>query len=97
MRIKTILNQVHPLKSFVYERISFLAELAIVEVELRARKGSRPICSGCGRKGPGYDTLPARRFEFIPFWGLAVFFLYAMRRVDCPCCGVKVERVPWAS
>jgi transposase len=27
---------------------------------------------------------------------LAVFFLYAMRRVDCRRCGVKVERVPWA-
>jgi len=25
-----------------------------------------------------------------------VIFLYAMRRVDCPSCGVKVERVPWA-
>jgi transposase len=24
-----------------------------------------------------------------------VFFVYAMRRVDCPTCGVKVERVPW--
>ena len=24
-----------------------------------------------------------------------VFFVYAMRRVDCPDCGVKVERVPW--
>jgi transposase len=25
-----------------------------------------------------------------------VFFLYAMRRVDCPQCGVTVEQVPWA-
>jgi hypothetical protein len=23
--------------------------------------------------------------------------LYTMRRVDCPTCGVVVERVPWAS
>jgi transposase len=36
-----------------------------------------------------------RRFEFVPLWGIAVFFLYAMSRVDCPECGVKVERVPW--
>ncbi|MBJ6727584.1 ISL3 family transposase, partial [Geomesophilobacter sediminis] len=24
-----------------------------------------------------------------------VFFLYALRRVNCPSCGVKVERIPW--
>lgn len=28
--------------------------------------------------------------------GMAVFFLYLMRRVNCSACGVKVERVPWA-
>jgi transposase len=27
---------------------------------------------------------------------MAVFLVYAMRRVDCPECGVKVERVPWS-
>jgi transposase len=28
-------------------------------------------------------------------WGIAVYFVYAMRRVECPTCGVKVEQVPW--
>ena len=37
-----------------------------------------------------------RRFEFIPIWGFAVMLLYAMRRVECRRCGVKVEEVPWA-
>jgi transposase len=55
-----------------------------------------PICSGCSRPGPGYNTLKVRRFEFVPLWGIAVFFLYAMRRVDCPRCGIRVELVPWA-
>ena len=50
----------------------------------------------CDKPGPGYNTLPVRRFEFVPLWGIAVFFLYAMRRVDCPAGCVKVERVPWA-
>lgn len=27
---------------------------------------------------------------------MAVFFVCAMRRVDCPTCGFVVERVPWA-
>jgi len=33
----------------------------------------------------------------VPFWGIAVFFIYAMRRVDCRRCGVSVEMVPWAA
>lgn len=65
-------------------------------VEVVARTNSHPSCSGCGLPGPGYDTLPPRTFEFIPLWGIAVFFVYALRRVDCRSCGVKVERVPWA-
>ncbi|MBN1835034.1 MAG: transposase, partial [Spirochaetales bacterium] len=35
-------------------------------------------------------------FQFVPLWGIAVVFLYAMRRVNCQRCGVKVEKVPWA-
>ena len=97
MRIKTIFNAVHPLKSFVYERAEFFGERSLVEVRIRPRRNGRPVCSGCGRRRPGYDTLPVRRFEFVPLWGLAVFLVSALRRVNCPRCGVKVERVPWAS
>jgi hypothetical protein len=36
-----------------------------------------------------WDTLPARgRWDFLPLWGLMVYFVYAMRRVECPRCGV---------
>jgi transposase len=68
----------------------------ILEVEIRHRKSYRPICSSCGKAGPGYDTLAPRRFKFVPLWGIAVLFLYARRRVDCPVCGIKVEQIPWA-
>jgi transposase len=98
MQLKTILNRVEPFKSFVYGKVRWLegeGRLAL-EVELRARKNSRPVCSGCGCAGPGYDRLPQRRFEFVPLWQIAVFFVYAMRRVDCPRCGVTVEQIPWA-
>lgn len=37
-----------------------------------------------------------RCFEFVPLWGITVCFVYRMRRVQCPKCGVRVERVPWA-
>jgi transposase len=98
MLLKTILNRIEHYKSFVYGKVRMLeeeGELAI-EVEVQARTNGRPICSGCGHPAAGYDRLAKRRFEYVPLWGIAVFFLYAMRRVDCPQCGVKVERVPWA-
>src|SRR5207247_7684340 len=28
-------------------------------------------------------------------WSSDLFFLYMMRRVACPTCGVRVEQVPW--
>ena len=97
MRLQTILNRLEKYKSFVYGR-SFLEEsadvLALV-VALRARRNSRPECSGCGERGATYDHLPERRFESVPLWGLLVFLAYRMRRVNCPKCGVTVERVPW--
>lgn len=99
MRLKTLLNRTHKLKGFIYQEANFAVwgRRACIEVTVRPRKGSRPICSSCGCEGPGYDTLSERRFDFVPFWGLAVYLLYKMRRVDCPTCGVKVEKVPWAS
>ncbi len=98
MLIKSILNRVQLHHGFVYGSIRLVEKenQLSIEIAIRPRKGSRPICSVCGKPGPGYDTLPIRRFEFVPLWGIAVFFLYAMRRVDCPRCRVKVERVPWA-
>lgn len=98
MQVKSILNRVQLHRDFVYGSIRWSERPGrlTLEVEIRPRKGSRPICSRCGQICPGYDTLKPRRFEFVPLWGIAVFFLYAMRRVDCPDCGIKVERVPWA-
>jgi transposase len=99
MQLKTILNRVEPFKSFVYGKVRWVEDTKrpTLEVELHARKNGRAICSGCGRPGPGYDRLPPRRFQFVPLWGIVVFFVYARRRVDCPRCGVTVERVPWAA
>lgn len=99
MQLKTILNRVHKFKFFVYGKAIFLEietnKFAIL-IEMLARANSKPICSGCEQPGPGYDTLPPRRFEFVPLWNIAVFFIYALRRVNCKRCGVKVEKVPWA-
>lgn len=98
MQLKTLLNRVEKYQSFVYGKIQLIKNEHQLELEinLRARPNSRPICSGCDRKRPGYDTLSERRFAFVPLWGILVYFVYARRRVDCPVCGIKVERIPWA-
>jgi transposase len=96
MLLQTILNHVQPCKSFCYETANFEDEGKDIVVTVRARKNSRGVCSGCQAKCPGYDRLPARRYEFVPLWNIPVFLSYAPRRVQCPRCGVKVEEVPWA-
>lgn len=96
MQLKTILNTVEKQKGFVYHSIRWNKTRTSLLASLRPHGRSRPICSVCDRKGPGYDTLAERRFEFVPLWAIPVIFLYSMRRVDCPRCGVTVEKVPWA-
>lgn len=99
MRLKTILNRLQKQPGFVYGKARLVeqpGETPSLEVQIRPRANSRPRCSGCGCLGPGYDTLAPRRFEFVPLWGLKVYFLYALRRLQCPACGVRVEAIPWA-
>lgn len=98
MHLKTILNRVQKFKSFVYTSVRWVEDARgpTIEAVLRPRARGRAICSGCGCRRAGYDTLPVRRFEFIPLWGIKVFLVYAPRRVGCRGCGVRVERLPWA-
>jgi len=86
-------------QSFVYRQARFRngAGGLARDVTVASRTNGKPVCSGCGKQRPGYDHLPARRFQFVPWWGIAVFLVYALRRVACPSCGVTAEHVPWAT
>jgi len=100
MQLESILRRLQPQPGFVYEKIAWAGSpnQPALHVEVRPRRGSRGICSRCCRKRPGYDVQRTPRlFTFVPFWNIAVFFVYAMRRVDCRTCGVTVEMVPWAA
>ena len=65
-------------------------------IEIEPRVGSKAICSSCSQKAPGYDRLPVRLYDYLPVLGVLVYFAYSRRRVNCPRCGVKAEKVPWA-
>ena len=64
-------------------------------VYLAPDKRFKLICSHCGAKGSGYDTLKERQWKHVPFWGIPVVLLYSPRRVNCAMCGAKVEAIPW--
>ena len=99
MQITTILNRVQKFKSFVYGSARFVETDSgpEIEIDIRPRANSRPICSCCGQPAArnGQAKEP-RRFRFVPFWAMKVYFVYRMRRVLCRQCGVKTEQVPWA-
>src|SRR3990172_10108822 len=99
MQLQTILNRVARHSSFVYGTPRFVDDplRPTIEVPIEPRANGRPVCSGCGKRRSGYDRLTERRFEFVPLWQIAVVFVYTMRRVSCPDCGPRVERVPWSS
>lgn len=99
MQLKTILNRIQKFKSFVYQDFQLVEQvkgLALM-ITILPRANSKPICSGCGRRRPVYDTMrEARSFTYVPLWGIPVYFLYRVRRVHCPTCKVVVEKMPWA-
>jgi len=83
---------------FVYQEVRMQERGPAVEIEitLQPHGGIRGRCSQCQRPAPGYDRLPERRWQFVPLWGIATWFRYAPRRVQCPEHGVAVEYLPWS-
>ncbi len=99
MRIRTLLNNCHNLKSFVYksERFETVFGKVSLVIEIEPRKNGKPTCSECGKASSIYDHARARLYEFIPIWGYHVYLHYRKRRVNCVNCGIKVEQIPWSA
>jgi transposase len=97
--LKSILNDVQPVKGFVYESVMYSEVMPdAIEVAVVPRQGSQARCSGCGRACPTYDHAKEPRTWILPpLFKFAMVLLYTMRRVKCPACGVVVEKVPWAT
>lgn len=98
MRIQTMLNACQKFKCFVYQDAKMFEDGDSKRLEVRVvpRKNSSAICSICHKPCSCYDHQDERLFEFVPIWGIAVYFRYKMRRVNCSDCGVKIECVPWS-
>ena len=40
--------------------------------------------------------MSSRLYQFVPLWGIVVYFRYARHRVQCPIHGIVAEYIPWA-
>jgi transposase len=94
VRPNTVIRKLLGVTSIVVEGLKLAEEGVVIRLRPRSRK---PRCGKCGRRCPGYDRSPSRRWRHLalgrwPFW-----LEYAPRRVNCARCGVMVEQVPWAA
>ena len=93
MRATSLLKMLLAIKHVLV--ISFLVEFGDLVLFVRP-SWRKPRCSRCGKRRPGYDTLPQRDWRHLDACGGTVLLRYAPRRVNCPKCGVVVEQVPWS-
>jgi transposase len=94
MEVKSIVNSTMKFKSFVVEKVSRRGDSIIIKMV--GRRNSRPICGVCSKSGSVYDTLRSRKWRHVRLWGIETFLVYSPRRVNCPDCGVRVEKIPWS-
>jgi transposase len=93
------LNRIQRFAGFVYRDVRLRGHgehPPHIEITLEAHAQRRGRCWECRQPAPGYDRLAARRWDFVPLWGIRTYFLYAPRRVACPEHGVVVEHMPWS-
>lgn len=63
MRLICLLNHCQHFPGFVYDRARLCPDSGRIEIDVRPRLGSKPVCSGCHQRGTAYDQLSLRRFE----------------------------------
>ena len=96
MRVTTLLRRLLSVSQTVVRSVRFESDTSLV---LRvAPTWRKPRCGLCGERAPGYDQLrEPRRWRDIAFGATVVWLESRLRRVECPSCGIRVERVPWAA
>ena len=96
--VKTLLRHVQDFAGFVVKSVSQSLDdpKPRIDVELAPARNHKRRCSCCKLPGRVHDTLPKRRWQFVPLWNIPVFLNYAPRRVVCPLRGAPtVEAMPW--
>ena len=67
----------------------------VLDLWVRRKRGNRKLeCSGCGRKFSDIHDCSERTVRDLPWSEFRTTVHIEVYRVECPDCGVKVERVP---
>jgi transposase len=93
MRATTLINKCLGLQGLWAASLQFIDGNLIIGCRKRGKKGFCPIC---GKRVRSFYDHHERIWRHLPMFGLATFLVVTVRRVNCPRCGVRVERVPWA-
>jgi transposase len=94
MRATTLLGKILGLKKTRILGVTIDDVGVVVDVAPTTRL---PYCSSCGRRVRAvHDRYEGRRWRHLDLAAFQVWLRYAIRRVNCPRCGVVVELVPWA-
>lgn len=95
MRMTTVVRRLLGVEKMVVKEVLFTTA---GEFAIQVRPTWRlSRCPSCSRKAPRYDRQPVRRWRHLPWGRCAVQLLYEPWRVNCPRCGILVEKAPWAA
>ena len=95
MRLTTVLRRLLGVTQMYVRAVEMPADGPLTASVAPSWRRSR--CGACGKRAPRYDRQPERRWRHLSWGRMSACLRYAPWRVSCPRCGVKVERVPWAS
>ncbi|MFC2171121.1 ISL3 family transposase [Acidobacteriota bacterium] len=93
MLIESLVRKTLGVKDHKVVSVRYVEDRVMISID---RKKLRKItCSCCEQRCWSYDTLKERQWKHVPIWGIPAIIRYRPRRVKCPLCGIKVERIPW--
>ena len=92
MRVSTAFNRLLAIPGATVTDV----EIGDGAVEVTLRPTARLISCPCGKRLRGFYDRRERRWRHLDLAGRRLWLVYAIRRVDCPHCGVTTEALPWA-
>ena len=78
-----------------YEVTAVARRRGMVEIELNPVAGRPGVCTGCGQEVDAVHGYERRRVRDLPLLGAPTSLILRRRRLACPRCGPKLERLNW--
>lgn len=92
MRVTTAFNRLLRLDGATVTGVEFVDDGVVVDVRRRKRR----VECVCGYTTRAFYDRTLRRWRHLDVAGTKLWLRGEIRRISCPSCGVRTERVPWA-